>query len=224
MFDVTPHALIIPYQSGPFWLPAVEGGTITLTIENNANGHFLSAIAGVEPTDSLVTDNWALRRPGPNIVEITAATAWIFENNGVWLQFSLLHFPSRGSPHDHFFNIWPHRWGHIWEGHGVHLGSHFRRVQRPNISHRELYPYELVFLNRWQLRIMRNAFFAAHGFRFRDEELLRVLIGAPFGRMSLDGVISIPDEFFNDNFTGETLSPIERRNVEIIQRLENLVN
>ena len=48
------------------------------------------------------------------------------------------------------------------------------------------------------------------------------LIDNPFRWTAFNGYI--PDEFFNYNFTGETLSPIELRNVEIIQQLENLMN
>jgi len=54
-----------------------------------------------------------------------------------------------------------------------------------NISQRVLAPYELIFLTNSQLRLVRNAFFARHGFAFQSSDLQRAFnhlwsFGLPF--------------------------------------------
>jgi hypothetical protein len=97
-------------------------------------------------------------------------------------------------------------------------GSGYGDRLSDNISKRELRQYELIFLNRWQLRIIRSAFFAVYKYRFNDAILIEMLYDN-FG----DRGWSIPDNWFNANFKETTLSPTERRNIEIIQNLENMI-
>ena len=78
------------------------------------------------------------------------------------------------------------------------------------ISRRELRPYELILLTNNQLRVMRNAFFAQHGFIFRSQDLANI-----FGNMR--GYI--PNPYFHEDM----LTEIDRRNIAIIQRLEALI-
>ena len=83
-----------------------------------------------------------------------------------------------------------------------------------NITQRELAPYELIFLTNNQLRIMRNAFYARHGYIFSSRELQEIF-----------------DSFYprkfsepNPNFHEGMLTDIDRANIEIIRRLEALTS
>jgi hypothetical protein len=84
-----------------------------------------------------------------------------------------------------------------------------------NISQRELAPYELFFLTSNQLRVMRNTFFARHGFVFSSMELQTIFEGFN---------IDPGDRFYvpNPNFHEGMLTDIDRANIAIIQRLEAL--
>ena len=79
-----------------------------------------------------------------------------------------------------------------------------------NITQREFAPYELVFLTNNQLRVLRNAFFARHGFMFRSEDLQSIF-------SSVRNIIPP-----NPNFHEGLLTDIDRANIAIIQRLEAL--
>jgi len=79
-----------------------------------------------------------------------------------------------------------------------------------NISRRVLAPYELIFLTARQLRVMRNAFFARHGFIFQSEDLRNMFS-------------AVPRYEPNPNFHAGMLTDIDRANIAIIQRLEALV-
>jgi len=83
-----------------------------------------------------------------------------------------------------------------------------------DLSQRELGQYELIFLNREQLRIMRNAFYAIYKYRFNDKKLSEIFYDRIYEK--------IPDSWYNTNFSENLLSPIERKNIEIIQNLENM--
>jgi len=78
------------------------------------------------------------------------------------------------------------------------------------ISRRELRPNELILLTNNQLRVMRNAFFAQHGFIFRSPDLANT-----FGNMH--------DYIPNPCFSEDMLTEIDRRNITTIQRLEALI-
>ena len=82
-----------------------------------------------------------------------------------------------------------------------------------NITQRELAPYELIFLTNNQLRIMRNAFYARHGYVFRSKELQDI-----FDSFYSTRRFSEP----NPNFHEGMLTDIDRANIETIQRLEAL--
>jgi hypothetical protein len=79
------------------------------------------------------------------------------------------------------------------------------------ISERKLGPYELIFLTNKQLRIMRNTFYARHGYVFKSEELLMLFskdVGYGFNYQE------------NPNFSESMLTEIDRANIATIQRLE----
>jgi hypothetical protein len=71
-----------------------------------------------------------------------------------------------------------------------------------------LRPNQLWYLTGEQLRILRNLFYALHGYNFRDTALLNYFSSA-FGSYEVN-------RDFNENILTET----ERRNIEIIQREE----
>ena len=77
--------------------------------------------------------------------------------------------------------------------------DYWRNIFRPN---------QLWYLTREQLRILRNLFYALHGYNFRDTALLNYFSSA-FGSYEIN-------RDFNENMITET----ERRNIEIIQREE----
>jgi hypothetical protein len=79
-----------------------------------------------------------------------------------------------------------------------------------NITQRELGIYEFIFLTRNQLRVMRNAFFARHGFAFQSHDLQNIF--ETLWRYQP-----------NPNFHESMLTEIDRANIAIIQRLETLI-
>ena len=82
-----------------------------------------------------------------------------------------------------------------------------------NITQRKLAPYELIFLTNNQLRVMRNAFYARHGYVFRSKELQDI-----FDSFYSTRRFSEP----NPNFHEGMLTDIDRANIATIQRLEAL--
>jgi len=225
----------INYDSRPFWIPKMDRVELGITIENNYNWLFLSDVIDIDPMTSLVSQNWRIEKPRQNRIIITYAPLWFSENQRVLISFLNL-FPEADN------DLWPHfllvsvrhpvhRSNWIMEE-GVHIGRHHfpGRLNRPgnisrprNISRRELGLYELVFLNNWQLRIVRNAFFARHRFMFRDETLNQIFYQSTISNRFGSFASGIPEDWFYENFSFETLSPIERRNIEIIQRLESSI-
>jgi hypothetical protein len=218
----TSDPVCMRYNSHPFWIPVANTAELTVTIENNFNELFLTTITNCRPRGTLITENWRLEKPSQAQLIITYTSGWFSKNKGVFIDFSSIHEP-RGSPSLHFLSV-------VWEGlyfpdnierHGVFIHDFDRPISwypNRNLSLYELEPYELVFLNRWQLRIIRNAFYARHKFRFNDPELIQFLY------YNFSSREYFPDSFFNMNFTEETLSAIERKNIEIIQRLENFTD
>jgi hypothetical protein len=79
------------------------------------------------------------------------------------------------------------------------------------ISGREIAPYELIFLTDKQLRIMRNAFYARHGYIFKDEDLQNLFL-----EYANDGF----NYRENPDFSESMLTEIDRANIATIQRLE----
>jgi hypothetical protein len=212
----------IRYNSRPFWIPVSGNAEIKMRIENNANNEFLSSITGCSPKDTLVTENWTLEKLNQSTVLITYAPLFYSESKGIRAGFSYL-YEGLGSPNNHFFEIirsvdWAGGTPWFLED-GVHLKyAFFGQTGGDNISRRELAQYEFIFLNNWQLRIMRNAFYARYRYRFRDDTLNEIFYG-----LYINDYYFNANNFYNANFTESMLSPVERRNIQIIQRLENLV-
>jgi hypothetical protein len=69
-------------------------------------------------------------------------------------------------------------------------------------------PNDLWYLTKEQLRILRNLFYALHGYNFRDSTLLSYF-SSHFGFYEV-----------NPEFSEDLLTPIERQNIAIIQREE----
>jgi len=69
-------------------------------------------------------------------------------------------------------------------------------------------PDQLWYLTREQLRVLRNLFYALHGYNFRDSALLNYF-SSYFGFYEV-----------NNEFTEDMITETERRNIEIIQREE----
>jgi len=219
----------INYDSRPFWIPKIDGVELGITIENNYNWLFLSEVTDIDPMNSLVSQNWRIEKPRQNRVIITYAPIWFSENQRILISFLNL-FPEADN------DWWPHFlrvsvrhpiYGSNWI---LEEGVHIRqfpfpgRPNRPgNISQRELGLYELIFLNNWQLRIIRNAFFARHRFMFRNETLNQLFYQSTISNRFGGFTSGIPENWFYENFNFETLSPIEKKNIEIIQRLESSI-
>jgi hypothetical protein len=79
---------------------------------------------------------------------------------------------------------------------------------RSSITKRLLGPYELIFLTKKQLQVMRNVFYARHGYIFKTKDMQAMFEN---GAVNYDR---------NPNFTESMLTDIDRANIEIIKRLE----
>jgi hypothetical protein len=203
----------IRYDSRPFWIPVSGDAEIKIVIENKKNEAFLSSIAGWEPLDTLDTENWELKKLSENTISITYAPAWYSKNKGLSIVFSDL-YRSHGSPNVHYFEIVrDEEFIGRAPANGIYLSS--SSFEENNIINRELGKYELIFLTKWQLRIMRNTFYALHKYRFNDNLLNQIFYEDYYEHYN--------EDWFNKNFSTETLSLIERKNIEIIQNLENLL-
>ena len=108
------------------------------------------------------------------------------------------------------FDIEWGRWG--YDVNGNDIGLHF------NIEE-ELSPYRYLFLTNKQLQVVRNAYYARHGYIFKNPALQRMYEGFEFPRFSRFGnIYYVP----NPNFHEDMLTDIDRANIEIIRRLETL--
>jgi hypothetical protein len=97
----------------------------------------------------------------------------------------------------------------ILRGNELELQSAISSMSK--ISERKLAPYELILLTNKQLRIMRNAFYARHGYIFKDEELRKLFL------KYVDYGFNYHE---NPNFSESMLTEIDRANIATIQRLE----
>ena len=218
----------IRYNSYPFWMPISGDAELKVTIENNDNKRFLSYITACDPTDSLTTEEWQLTKSAQNIITITYTPGWFSKAKKIDIGFSSLN-PPWVATHRSYFRI-------VWGGpdypdvptgvflinNGLNNNSRYN-----NISRRLLSRYELIFLNNWQLRIMRNSFYALRKYRFADDELNKIFYSFEFrseGHISHSVYDSITEDWFNASFTAEDITPIERENIGIIQILENFTN
>jgi hypothetical protein len=78
--------------------------------------------------------------------------------------------------------------------------------ENDDITKRLLSPYELIFLTNNQLRVMRNAFYARHGYTFKTEDMKAMFKSI----------------YINPNFHEGMLTDIDRANIETIKKLEAL--
>jgi hypothetical protein len=118
-----------------------------------------------------------------------------------------------GGEIDAYCYLWSRMWN--WEGENILQLALFALIYRDDaasiISERKLAPYELIFLTSKQLRIMKNAFYARHGYIFKDEKLRSLFLEyANYGFKYLE----------NPNFSESMLTEIDRANIATIQRLE----
>ena len=164
---------------------------------------------------SMEADLMTISRPSSNIIKIEFTEKFI-ENFRRSFLVETLGLRSVWS--DDYFIL-----GSILENQGMHYDSFPRAVnlnirdardpnqlaEQTDITQRELAPYELLFLTSRQLRVMRNAFFARHGFVFQSADLQNIFALIPGYRP-------------NPNFTEDMLTDIDRANIATIQRLEAL--
>jgi hypothetical protein len=95
-----------------------------------------------------------------------------------------------------------------YDGHSWELNLQYMRDNRI-VSQRELSPYELIFFTPSQLRVIRNAFYARHGFVFQSSDLQNMFN-------------AVPRYVPNPDFTEDMLTETDRANIATIQRLEAL--
>ena len=67
-------------------------------------------------------------------------------------------------------------------------------------------------MNRIQLSILRNAFYALHGYNFKNNELKEFFFN------NLDGY----SELVKKGFDEKSFNEIEKKNIELIRELENI--
>lgn len=78
-------------------------------------------------------------------------------------------------------------------------------------SQTEIPKLNLFFLNKKQLWLLRNAFYALHGYKFNNNEL------TIFYSKNLEGYNKLIERGFNENL----LNDIERKNINLIKEIEN---
>ena len=67
---------------------------------------------------------------------------------------------------------------------------------------------DLFFLSNDQLRLLRNAFYAIHGYDFKSQDLKEYFSGFSWYKP-------------NPNFSESDFTEIERKNIELIRQMEN---
>ncbi len=72
---------------------------------------------------------------------------------------------------------------------------------------------DLIFMTPYQLSILRNGFYACHGYDFKNKEFKEIYKN-PFTGKYQD----------NPNFSESDFNEMERKNIEIIREIENLNN
>ena len=78
----------------------------------------------------------------------------------------------------------------------------------PIISTEYLLKQDLFFLSNEQLRQLRNAFYAIHGYNFKSQDLKEYFSGFSWYKP-------------NPNFSESDFTEIERKNIELIRQMEN---
>ena len=85
-------------------------------------------------------------------------------------------------------------------------------------SEERITPYQYIFLTNRQLQVVRNAYYARHGYIFRNLALGKMYDSNVFSARSF-GNINYRE---NANFTELMLTATDHANIAIIQRLEAL--
>jgi len=173
------------------WISSIE---FSHTEDRNKN---IDTREYLQELQSLETDLMSIQRPNGNTIRIDFTEEFMKNYRRSFIIQTREWVPG---PNAYFRQNYPEREIILW-----FLGTN------SNISQRILSPYELIFLTNNQLRIMRNLFFARHGFIFQSKELQYVF-------NSLEYFYSP-----NPNFHESMLTDAERANIAIIQRLEALV-
>jgi hypothetical protein len=93
-----------------------------------------------------------------------------------------------------------------------HQNNYYKEVE-VDISKRRLAPYELFFLTNRQLRLIRNIFYARHGYIFKDKELEKCF------KYDSSAIFYTP----NPEFRETMLTDIDKANIETIKQLEALL-
>jgi hypothetical protein len=95
---------------------------------------------------------------------------------------------------------------------GYYTGFDFNSAER-------ITPYRYIFLTNRQLQVIRNAYYARHGYIFRNPALGRMYVKDDMYFESSFGNINYRE---NPNFTEAMLTETDHANIAIIQRLEAL--
>jgi len=173
------------------WISSIEFSHIEDRSKNIDTREYLQGL------QSLETDLMNIQRPNGNTIRINFTERFMDNYQKSFIIQTREWVPG---PNAYFRQNYPEREIILW----------FLRTNS-NISQRILSPYELIFLTSNQLRIMRNLFFARHGFIFQSREM--------------QDVFNSLEYFYqpNPNFHEGMLTDIDRANIAIIQRLEALV-
>jgi hypothetical protein len=119
--------------------------------------------------------------------------------------------------YQHMLNLYVKRWGgelgtycYFYDSEFLLNSGEASLFEEEKISRRYLAPYEFVFLTNQQLRLMRNAFYARHGYIFKNNELKK-MFSMVFGYRE------------NYSFNESLLTGIDHANIETIQKLETMI-
>jgi hypothetical protein len=107
-------------------------------------------------------------------------------------------------------------WGQIGGGYKVFWRNHRGIVFNSEDS---ITPYQYLFLTNRQLQVVRNAYYARHGYIFKNVALARMYNFDRFNFAPSFGSINYRE---NPNFTEDMLTETDRANIAIIQALEAL--
>lgn len=88
----------------------------------------------------------------------------------------------------------------------------FSSTQNINLSQSIIPKLNLYFLNNKQLQLLRNSFFALHGYAFKNPELTE------FYTENLPKY----SELVKKGFDEKSFNEIEKKNIDLIRELENI--
>jgi hypothetical protein len=160
----------------------------------------ISLLSMLEQEGSPSNGLFTIRKMNGNTWEIDFSEQFVVEHRShltffiEWVKWGMMVIPGGAPLHIPF--------------QGGIIGEWYFNVEEP------ITLYQYVFFTNRQLRVLRNAFFARHGFVFMDQGLggmFENFHSPPFGNFKY-----IP----NSNFHEGMLTEIDRANISIIQRLE----